>query len=47
MAANAFAMEATTSQCAGFIDRGAEDYMLETAMLKVFPPRRCGLLSTT
>jgi alkylation response protein AidB-like acyl-CoA dehydrogenase len=36
MAANAFAMEATTSQCAGFIDRGAEDYMLETAMLKVF-----------
>lgn len=36
MAANAFAMEATTSQCASFIDRGAEDYMLETAMLKVF-----------
>jgi alkylation response protein AidB-like acyl-CoA dehydrogenase len=36
MAANAFAMEATTSQCAAFIDRGAEDYMLETAMLKVF-----------
>jgi acyl-CoA dehydrogenase family protein 9 len=36
MAANAFAMEATTSQCAGFIDRGAEDYMLETAMLKVW-----------
>src|SRR5262249_40283198 len=26
----------TTAQCAGFIDRGAEDYMLETAMLKVF-----------
>ena len=23
-------------QCAAFIDRGAEDYMLETAMLKVF-----------
>lgn len=36
MAANAFAMEATTNQCASFIDRGAEDYMLETAMLKVF-----------
>jgi alkylation response protein AidB-like acyl-CoA dehydrogenase len=36
MAASAFAMEATTSQCAAFIDRGAEDYMLETAMLKVF-----------
>ncbi|HEV2949720.1 MAG TPA: acyl-CoA dehydrogenase family protein [Gemmataceae bacterium] len=36
MAASAFAMEATTSQCAGFIDRGAEDYMLETAMLKVW-----------
>lgn len=36
MAAHAFAMEATTTQCAGFIDRGAEDYMLETAMLKVF-----------
>src|SRR5260370_22113705 len=29
-------MEGTTSQCARFIDRGAEDYMLETAMLKVF-----------
>jgi alkylation response protein AidB-like acyl-CoA dehydrogenase len=36
MAAHAFAMDATTSQCAAFIDRGAEDYMLETAMLKVF-----------
>jgi alkylation response protein AidB-like acyl-CoA dehydrogenase len=36
MAAHAFAMEATVSQCASFIDRGAEDYMLETAMLKVF-----------
>jgi len=36
MASHAFAMEATTSQCAAFIDRGAEDYMLETAMLKVF-----------
>ena len=36
MAANAFAMEATTAECAGFIDRGSEDYMLETAMLKVW-----------
>src|SRR5947209_4267642 len=36
MAANAFAIEATVSQCAAFIDRGAEDYMLETAMLKVW-----------
>lgn len=36
MAAHTFAMEATTTQCAAFIDRGAEDYMLETAMLKVF-----------
>jgi len=36
MAASAFAMEATTSQCAHFIDSGAEDYMLETAMLKVW-----------
>jgi hypothetical protein len=29
-------MEATTAQCAGLIDRGGEDYMLETAMLKVW-----------
>jgi alkylation response protein AidB-like acyl-CoA dehydrogenase len=36
MAACAFAMEATTSQCAAFIDRGFDDYMLETAMLKVW-----------
>ncbi len=36
MGAHAFAMEATVSQCAAFIDRGAEDYMLETAMLKVW-----------
>jgi alkylation response protein AidB-like acyl-CoA dehydrogenase len=36
MAAHTFAMEATTTQCAGFIDRGADDYMLETAMLKVW-----------
>src|SRR5437588_2112782 len=36
MAACAFAMEATNSQCAAFIDRGSDDYMLETAMLKVW-----------
>ena len=36
MAAHTFAMEATTMQCAAFIDRGADDYMLETAILKVF-----------
>ncbi len=36
MSAHAFAMEATTRQCAAFIDRGAEDYKLETAILKVF-----------
>jgi alkylation response protein AidB-like acyl-CoA dehydrogenase len=36
MAACAFAMEATTAECASFIDRGFEDYMLETAMLKVW-----------
>src|SRR5581483_4504389 len=36
MAAHAFAMEATTAQCASFIDRGLEDYKLETAMIKVW-----------
>ncbi len=36
IAATAFAMEATTYETAALIDRGAEDYMLETAMLKVF-----------
>src|SRR5207247_3114793 len=36
MAAHAFAIEATVAQCAAFIDRGADDYMLETAMLKVW-----------
>jgi alkylation response protein AidB-like acyl-CoA dehydrogenase len=34
--AHAFAMEAATAECAAFIDRGAPDYMLETAILKVF-----------
>jgi alkylation response protein AidB-like acyl-CoA dehydrogenase len=36
MAAYTFAMEAVTTECASFIDRGFEDYMLETAMLKVW-----------
>jgi alkylation response protein AidB-like acyl-CoA dehydrogenase len=36
MAAYAYAMEATTTQCAGFIDRGTDDFMLETAMLKLW-----------
>ncbi len=36
MAACAFAMEATTAECASFIDRGIDDFMLETAMLKVW-----------
>jgi acyl-CoA dehydrogenase family protein 9 len=36
MAAHAFAMEAATAQCARCIDRGDDDFMLETAMLKVF-----------
>lgn len=35
-AAHVFAMEATTAECAAFIDKGAPDYMLETAMIKVF-----------
>ncbi|MFO0954086.1 MAG: acyl-CoA dehydrogenase family protein [Isosphaeraceae bacterium] len=36
LAATSYAMEATTYQVAALIDRGAEDYMLETAILKVF-----------
>ena len=36
MRAGAFAMESATYQTAALIDSGAEDYMLETAMLKVF-----------
>ncbi len=35
-AANAFAMESATYHTAAVIDSGAEDYMLETAMLKLF-----------
>jgi acyl-CoA dehydrogenase family member 9 len=36
MAANAFAMGAATEVCAALIDSGDDDYMLETAILKVF-----------
>jgi acyl-CoA dehydrogenase family protein 9 len=36
MAAYTYAMEAMTELTAGLVDRGEEDYMLETAMLKVF-----------
>lgn len=36
MAAATYAMEAMTTVTAGLIDRGLEDYMLETAMLKVY-----------
>jgi alkylation response protein AidB-like acyl-CoA dehydrogenase len=36
MAAFGYAMEATTYETAALIDSGAEDYMLETAILKVF-----------
>ncbi len=36
MAAYVYAMEASTYLTAGLLDRGEEDFMLETAMLKVF-----------
>jgi alkylation response protein AidB-like acyl-CoA dehydrogenase len=36
IAAFTYAVEATTRQTAALIDSGAEDYMLETAILKVF-----------
>src|SRR5689334_21250684 len=36
MAADIYAMEAMTTVTASLIDRGLEDYMIETAMLKVF-----------
>ncbi|HEV3167126.1 MAG TPA: acyl-CoA dehydrogenase family protein [Isosphaeraceae bacterium] len=36
LAATAYAIEATTYETAALIDRDAEDYMLETAILKVF-----------
>ncbi len=40
MAADIYAMEAMTVITASLIDRGLEDYMLETAMLKVFTTER-------
>ena len=40
MAADAYAMEAMTFVTASLIDRGLEDYMMETAMLKVFTTER-------
>jgi len=40
MAADIYAMEAMTTITASLIDRGLEDYMMETAMLKVFTTER-------
>ncbi|MGI8481763.1 MAG: acyl-CoA dehydrogenase family protein, partial [Chthoniobacterales bacterium] len=40
MAADVYAIEAMTVVTASLIDRGLEDYMLETAMLKVFTTDR-------
>src|ERR1700719_4242701 len=40
MAAYVYAMEAMTAVTASLIDRGLEDYMMETAMLKVFTTDR-------
>src|SRR5438270_385535 len=40
VAADASAVESMTTVTAAFIDRGLEDYMLETAMLKVFTTER-------
>jgi acyl-CoA dehydrogenase family protein 9 len=40
MAADVYAMEAMTTITASLIDRGLEDYMMETAMLKVFTTER-------
>jgi acyl-CoA dehydrogenase family protein 9 len=40
MAADVYAMEAMTQVTASLIDRGFEDYMIETAMLKVFTTER-------
>src|SRR5438045_7327675 len=40
MAADLYAMEAMTAVTASLIDRGLEDYMIETAMVKVFTTER-------
>src|SRR5213083_1576226 len=44
IAADAYAMEAMTNVTASLIDRGLEDYMIETAMLKVFTTERLWML---
>jgi alkylation response protein AidB-like acyl-CoA dehydrogenase len=44
MAAWTYAMDAMTTVTAGLIDRGLEDYMLETAMLKVWSTERLWLI---
>jgi alkylation response protein AidB-like acyl-CoA dehydrogenase len=44
MAAGAYAMEAMTTVTASLIDRSLEDYVLETAMLKVFTTEALWLL---
>jgi len=44
MAAWTYTMEAMTTVTAGLIDRGLEDYMLETAMLKVWSTERLWLI---
>ena len=44
MAAWTYAMEAMTTVTAGLIDRGLEDYMLETAMLKVWSTERLWMI---
>jgi alkylation response protein AidB-like acyl-CoA dehydrogenase len=44
MAAWTYTMEALTTVTAGLIDRGLEDYMLETAMLKVWSTERLWLI---
>ncbi|MEZ6073867.1 MAG: acyl-CoA dehydrogenase family protein [Pirellulales bacterium] len=40
MASDTFAMEAMTRQTAAMIDRGGHEFMIETAMLKVFATER-------
>jgi alkylation response protein AidB-like acyl-CoA dehydrogenase len=44
MAAWTYGMEAMTTVTAGLIDRGLEDYMVETAMLKVWSTERLWLI---
>src|SRR2546422_4307567 len=44
MAADTYAMEAMTAVTASLIDRGLEDYMIETAMRKVFASEALWLL---